>query len=106
MNTPFVTLETSAVPVQERNQSLTQEVLRRLLRTDDKSPQEVKDNILNDFTVKMIKSGYSIKQTRDIEIAGIKCHKRKLKESLDTGKSINRDLRCRSSRLKRLVKKF
>ena len=53
-NTPFVIIETSAVSQQTTIQSLSQEVVRRLQRTDPKKTQDEKDEILNKFSEKML----------------------------------------------------
>ena len=48
-NTPFVILESSAVPTQIKKQALSQEVSRRLLRTSPENSQEVVNAILDRF---------------------------------------------------------
>ena len=74
-------------------QSLSQEVVRRLQRTDQKKTQKEEDMILDKFAHKIKTSGYSISQTRTVILAGIKHYKRKTQEAEQSGKSINRDLR-------------
>ena len=92
-NTPYITLETSSIAKQDNMQSLSQEVVRRLQRTDQKKTQKEEDMILDKFAHKIKTSGYSISQTRTVILAGIKHYKRKTQEAEQSGKSINRDLR-------------
>ena len=53
----------------------------RLINTSEDLPQKDRNEILNDFTSKLIKSGYSKKQTHEIVEGGVVGYERR-KENL------------------------
>ena len=81
MNTCYVTLETSAMCPQEKLQTLSQEVVRRLSRVDDTRPGSEKIMILDKFSEKLQRSGYSVKQMRHVITSGIRCYRRKVEKA-------------------------
>ena len=76
MNTAYTTLESSAMCPEQKKQQHSQEVVRRLSRMDTRRPPEEKTRVLDDFTDKMIRSGFSVKRVRQIIISGVRCYKR------------------------------
>ena len=72
MASQYVELELSARAWSAKSASLTQEVYRRLQNTSQHLPKEIVDRTLEEFTAKMLDSGYSRVQTRTVMEAGIK----------------------------------
>lgn len=66
MGSKHCMLELSAMNWNSRKASLSQEVVRRLQSTSKELPQEDKNNILDNFTDKLLRSGYSRTQSREI----------------------------------------
>ena len=104
MNTKYTTLESSAMSYQDKMQSLSQEVFRRLARMDDSRNQEEKDEVLNKYSEKIVRSGYNVTQARAIMLSGIRCFYKKISEHKMQGLSRNRNMMCPRSRLKRIIK--
>ena len=104
MNSKYVILESSAMAHNPKMQSLSQEVHRRLSRTDELTSQTEKDRILDAFCDKMLKSGYSVEQCRNTILSGVRFHKKKKLEAEKNGVRFNRNLRCNVRRRSKLIK--
>ena len=74
----FVILENSAAPYQQKKSVLAQETVRRLMNTSENTSTSTKLEIINTFDMKLEKSGYSLKQRREIIESGIIGYKRKI----------------------------
>ena len=74
----FTILENSASAYQQKKASLSQEVVRRLLNTSEDTPQKERDDILDEFSTKLKRSGYSKYQQREIIESGIIGYKRRV----------------------------
>ena len=104
MNSKFCILEKSAMAYESKLSILSNEVVRRLLNTSETVPQDRKDSILNDFVFKMLRSGYSVSQCRDILISGIRFYKAKVSRANQSGSKLHRS--AQSSLVSRLKKKI
>ena len=104
MNSKFCILEKSAMAYESKLSILSNEVVRRLLNTSETVSQDRKDSILNDFVLKMLRSGYDIGQCRDILISGIRCYNAKVSRANQSGSKLHRS--ARSSLVSRLKKKI
>ena len=97
----------SAKQENQKIQSLTNEVIRRLLNTGGGVTNEVRRGILDNFGVKLLTSGYSIEQARRITLAGIRGFERKIERRKKEGKPLYRTAKesGESRRRKKLVGK-
>ena len=83
---------------------LSNEVVRRLLNTSEAVSQESKDTILNDFVLKMLRSGYSVSQCRDIMISGIRYYNAKVSRANQSGIKVHRSAQLSlGARLKKKI---
>ena len=105
MNSRFVTLESSSMAHKDKIQNLSQEVVRRLSRMDQRISLEERNKVLDIFSDKIMRSGYRVIEARKIFVSGIRCYKRKLLEAEQAGRDLNRRMTCPSNRLKILIKK-
>ena len=105
MNTRYTTIETTAQPQKDIIQALSQEVVRRLSRTDQTRPQTELNMILDNYGEKLIRSGFSINQVRLIMTSGIRCFTRKLMEAEQLNLPFYRKMTCPKARLQRKIKK-
>ena len=71
MSSALCLVEKSALPITIRNATLTQEVLRRQLNCSRDVNTKERMEIMESFTSKMTKSGYSKSQMRDALTAGL-----------------------------------
>ena len=71
----------TAMPEDSKIRSLTNELVRRLLRTRESMGDGIKTRIIDDFAQKLLNSGYSIFQTRNIIVAGLKGYEKLLRKS-------------------------
>ena len=62
----------SAMPENMRVASLTQEMIRRMLNTSEDLDDSARVEVVDEYAQKLINSGYSLAQTRDIIVAGLK----------------------------------
>ena len=69
---------TSASSYQAQKLSLSQEVVRRLLNTNDSRTQEEKDKVVEEFGEKLFRSGYSMMQQKEIIEGGLLGYKRRV----------------------------
>ena len=97
----------SAMQENQKIQSLTNEVIRRLLNTGGGVTNEVRRGILDKYGVKLLTSGYSIEQARRITLAGIRGFERKIERRKKEGKPLYRTAKesGESRRRKKLVGK-
>ena len=104
MNSKFCILEKSAMAYESKLSILSNEVVRRLLNTSKKIPQDKKDSIMNGFVHKMLLSGYSVGQCRDILISGIRFFNAQVSRAKQSGSKLHRS--AQSSLVSRLKKKI
>ena len=70
--------------------SLTQEVIRRCRNTCHLLPQTDKNEVLDQFTVKLISSGHSREQATRILVSGLRGYEKQLKKHLSGEKLLHR----------------
>ena len=108
MGTKYCVMEGSAMSDNMKRATLSQEVVRRMVNTDEEQPQQQRNEILELFTIKMQRSGYNSKQRKEIIISGLKGYERKLKRAAEGKQKLHRDgkatLGARSR--KKLMAKF
>ena len=69
-SSPYTIVETSALPQQMKQSSLSQEIVRRMLNITPELREERKE-VIAQFDSKMKDSGYSREQRRAIAVAGL-----------------------------------
>ena len=82
---------------------LSQEVVRRMFNTKETTSQRERNEILNSFSEKMLRSGYDISQVREIFISGIRGYMRKVSLAEQKGSNLYRS--AKSSLAERIKKK-
>ena len=80
MNSPYVILEASAMPIKVKITTMVQEVIRRMRNMNEKvEEREVKEE-LSKFCMKMKRSGYGEAVRRDVILSGYKRMRRNQEE--------------------------
>ena len=77
MSAEYTLMEGSEAEYQGKKASLSQCVTTRLINTSEDLPQKDRNGIIYEFTRKLIKSGYSKKQTHEIVEGGIVGYERR-----------------------------
>ena len=103
MNSQYVILENSAMSYKMKCAILSQEVVRRMLNTKETISQRERNEILNSFSEKMLRSGYDISQVREIFISGIRGYMRRVSLAEQKGSNLYRS--AKSSLAERIKKK-
>ena len=75
----------SALEENSRNQILANELVRRLGNTDTRQSSALMGEVVDQFSKKILTSGYNLKQVRKISINGIRGWERKLEKSKKRG---------------------
>ena len=104
MNSSYVILEKSAMSMKQKYAILSQEVVRRMLNTRTGTKQQDRNDILNRYSQKLLRSGYRIPQVREILISGIRSYQRRLKNA--ESKKVNLYRSAKSSLGERIRKKL
>ena len=104
MNSKFVILEKSAMEYRSKLSILSNDVCRRLFNTKESIPQERKDEILDSFSIKILRSGYNISQTQHILISGIRAYNGRVERAKQSGQGLHRS--AESSLGERINKKL
>ena len=73
----------SAMPEGTRRATLNQELIRRMVNTSEMVEMEKRLEIVDKYAQKLINSEYTLEQTRDAIIGGLKGYERLLSLSLD-----------------------
>ena len=63
--------------------TLNQEGIRRMMNTSEELGKDERLTVVDEYAIKVVNSGYGLKQTREILVGGLKGYERKLKLSLD-----------------------
>ena len=71
----------SAMPENMKITTLNQEVIRRMMNTSEELGMDERLKVVDGYAMKVINSGYGLKQTREIIVGGLKGYERKLKLS-------------------------
>ena len=76
--------------------------MRRLFNTKETISQSRKDQIVDEFSLKLLRSGYSISSARQVLISGIRCLQRKVSHAKESGVPLHRSAQSTlGSRLKK-----
>ena len=94
----------SALNENSKVQSLSNEVIRRLLNTSEGASQELKGDILDKFSVKLLTSGYNKEQVGKIILGGIRGFESKRRKCIKENKPLYRT--AKESGAGRLKKKL
>ena len=103
VNSIYCILEKSAMDYQSKFQILSNEVIRRLFTTSEHVPQDRVDQILDQYVLKLCRSGYSVAQARQIIISGLRGYIRKVKAAEESNQGLHRS--AESSLASRIHKK-
>ena len=83
MVSPMVLHKRSAMPESIRRATLNQELVRRMVNTSELVDNEKRLEVVDSYAQKLINSEYSLKETRDVIIGGLKGYERLLSLSRD-----------------------
>ena len=78
MSSKYCILEKSSMDYSSKVSILSNDLCRRLLNTRESIAQSRKDQIVDEYALKMLRSGYSLSQVRFIIVSGIRSFKRKV----------------------------
>ena len=81
MNSVYVIHKNSAMDNRSKLTILSQDMIRRLHNTSSKIDQKIKNKIVENYSVKLLRSGYNVAQTRDILISGLRGYKNKVRNA-------------------------
>ena len=70
-----------AMPENMKITTLNQEVIRRMMNTSEDLGMMERNCVIDDYAMKVVNSGYGLKQTRNIVVGGLKGYERKLELS-------------------------
>ena len=90
MNSKYCILERSAMPEQSKISSLTQDLIRRMINTDEKVEQPKRNEIVEVFIEKLRSSGYKKCQVREIVQCGLKGYTTKIENAAREGRDLHR----------------
>ena len=62
--------------------SLSQDLVRRMKNTSSRLPQSSRNEVVNQYTIKLASSGYSLDQVHRIVVAGLRGFEKKVKKQL------------------------
>ena len=85
MGSPMVLHRRSAIPEGIKRAKLNQEMVRSMVNTSEMVPLADRLMVVDEYAQKLVKSEYSIDETRDIIIGGLKGYERLLSLSKDIG---------------------
>ena len=90
VNSIYCILEKSAMDYQSKFQILSNEVIRRLFTTSEHVPQDRVDQILDQYVLKLCRSGYSVAQARQILQSGLRGYTRKVQAAAEANQGLHR----------------
>ena len=93
MSSGYCQMETAAISYNSKRASLAQEVVRRMMNTSEGVEMERRIEILETFSRKMKRSGYSRDQRKEIVQSGLTGYERKLRNAKREGRELHRDAR-------------
>ena len=90
VSSKYCILEKSALDYSQKINILSNDLVRRLFNTKETISQSRKDEIVDEFSLKLLRSGYSIPSSRQILISGIRCFQRKVYHAKESGVPLHR----------------
>ena len=81
MKTPYCIMKSSAMSEKSKIQILSQDLIRRMLNTCESVSQKEKNEIVDKYTNRLFRSGYSKKQVREIIVSGLTGYEKKVNKA-------------------------
>ena len=97
LTTNTTILKESAMAENPKVQSLSNDLVRRLLNTREGLPDRYRAEVLDNYGVKLLTSGYGYEQTRRIVLSGAKGYLAKVKRRTQNGGKLQRTAKESSS---------
>ena len=85
MKNPFCIMKNSAMSEKSKIIILAQDLIRRMSHINEKISQEERDSVVNDYIDRLVRSGYTEEQVRQIIQSGLTGYVRKLQRAKKTG---------------------
>ena len=73
--------------------TLSQDLIRRMLNTSEMVTQQERDEIVENYVTKLVVSGYSLEQIRNIIVSGLKGYQTRLERAARDGTKLHRPTR-------------
>ena len=93
MKNPYCIMKNSAMSEKSKITILAQDLIRRMSHINEKISQEERDSVVNDYIDRLVRSGYTEEQVRQIIQSGLTGYVRKLQRSKRTGTPFHRPAR-------------
>ena len=90
MKNPFCIMQSSAMSNKSKVQILSQDLVRRMMNICDTVSQSERNRVVDNYTDRLIRSGYSFPQVYDIIVSGLTGYERKLKRAANENTPIHR----------------
>ena len=90
MKTPFCVMKNSAMSEKSKISILSQDLIRRMQNTSETISESERINVIDNYIDRLLVSGYSVDQIREIVESGLKGYTRKLNRSSKTGIPLHR----------------
>ena len=81
MKTPYSIMKSSAMSEKSKIQILSQDLIRRMLNVCVSVTQDEKNEIIDNYTVRLFRSGYNNKQVREIVVSGLTGFEKKVRKA-------------------------
>ena len=104
MKNPFCIMQSSAMSNKSKVQILSQDLVRRMMNICDTVSQSERNRVVDNYTDRLFRSGYSLSQVYDIIVSGLTGYERKLKKAANENTPIHRP--AASTLKSRINKKF
>ena len=88
--TPVTVLERSGMEENSKMKILSNDLMRRLLNTQEDLDTTEKTSVIDGYAQKLLNSGYNLAKTRKIVLAGIKGYSRKIRKCKEEGRPVYR----------------
>ena len=89
-SSPYVTLENSAWAWSNKHSSLAQDLVRRMSNMTERLDQDIRNEVINNFELKLKISGYSRDQARVIITSGLKGYENRRRREMEGGIPLHR----------------
>ena len=103
VSSKYCILEKAALDYSQKINILSNDLVRRLFNTKETISQSRKDQIVDEFSLKLLRSGYSISSARQVLISGIRCLQRKVSHAKESGVPLHRSAQSTLGSRLRLV---
>ena len=93
MKNPYCIMKNSAMSEKSKITILAQDLIRRMSHINEKISQEERDSVVNDYIDRLVRSGYTEEQVRQIIQSGLTGYVKKLQRAKRTGTPFHRPAR-------------